>query len=113
MGILRKIRNVLFGSASDELRDPMGIYLYAKCDHCGAPVRVRVDKAHDLQRDYDTGEFVLRKEIMDGTCFALMQATVRFSPRYAIVDSEIEGGQLISWEEYRALVSHKVTTAGP
>ncbi|MBN1248008.1 MAG: hypothetical protein JXC32_10150 [Anaerolineae bacterium] len=110
MGILGKIREVLFGSATGEIRDPMGIYIYAKCDRCGAPVRIRVDKAHDLQRDYDTGGFILHKEIMDGTCFALMQATVRFSARYAIVESEVEGGRLISWEEYRALSTGTIST---
>ena len=105
MSIARKIRDALFGSEATEIRDPAGIYIYARCNRCGAPVRVRVDKAHDLQRDHETGEFTLHKEIMDGTCFALMQADLRFSSRYAIIAGEITGGKLISWDEYRALAT--------
>ncbi len=100
MGFMKRIRDAILGTAAGEPRDPTGIYLYAKCDRCGAAVRVRVDKAHDLLRDYESGGFVLNKEIMDGTCFALMLATVHFSPRYTIRSSEIQGGKLISWEEY-------------
>lgn len=106
MGFLKKIRDALFGSPSGgEVRDPEGIYLYVKCSRCGAPIRVRADKRHDLQRDYDTNEYVLRKEMMDGTCFNLINATVRFDPTYRIIDREIEGGEFITWEEYNALVT--------
>ncbi|MBN1247944.1 MAG: hypothetical protein JXC32_09830 [Anaerolineae bacterium] len=103
MGFFKKIVDALFGSAEGEIRDPDGIYLYVKCGRCGAPVRVRADKRHDLQRDYDTNELILHKEIMDGRCFSLMQATVRFAPNYRIVDQQLEGGEFISWEEYRDL----------
>ncbi len=103
MGFLKRIARALFGSSEGEFRDREGIYLYVKCGRCGAPVQVRADKRHDLQRDYDSGGYVLRKEIMDGTCFSLMQATVRFDAAYRIIDREIEGGEFISYEEYKAL----------
>jgi hypothetical protein len=111
MGILRSIRQALFGSPTGEIRDRDGIYLYLRCSQCGAPVRVRIDKGHDLQRDYDTGGFVVHREVMDGTCFALMQATVHLDARLQIVDSTVMGGELISWENYRALtdVTHSPT----
>jgi hypothetical protein len=105
MEFLKKIAGAIFGSTDSEVHDPDGIYLYVKCDRCGAPVRIRVDKRHDLQRDYDTNQLVLRKEIMDGTCFSLMQATVHFSNAYQITDQELEGGEFISWEEYRDLTT--------
>ncbi|MGC9469719.1 MAG: hypothetical protein ACP5HS_14075 [Anaerolineae bacterium] len=107
MGFLKKIVEGLFGSGEGEVRDPDGIYLYVKCSRCGAPIRVRADKRHDLQRDYDSNEYVLRKEIMDGTCFSLIQATVRFDQTFRIVDREIEGGEFITYEEYRALTAPK------
>jgi len=103
MGILRKLRTATLGSRDDEIRDPTGIYIYAKCDRCGAPVRARLDKAHDLERDFETGGFVAHKEMMDGTCFALLQAIIRFDAHYRVIDSHIDGGQLISWDEYQAL----------
>lgn len=100
---LERFRAALFGSSDQEIRDPDGIYLYVRCSRCGAPVRVRADKRHDLQRDYDSGGYVFHKEIMDGGCFQLMQATVRFDAAYRVIDQEIEGGEFITWETYRSL----------
>jgi hypothetical protein len=105
MGILKKIRGALFGSPGGEIRDPAGIFLYVKCARCGAPVRVRADKYHDLQRDYDTGEFVLNKEIMDGSCFALMQATIRYDAGYRVIEQGITGGEFITWDQYVVLTT--------
>ncbi len=98
----KKLKEALLGSPTGKTRDPDGIYLYVKCEKCGATLRVRADKRHDLQRDYDTGEYVLRKEMMDNSCFNLMQATVRFDPSYKIVERQIEGGTFISREDYEA-----------
>jgi len=109
MSFLKKIRDSLFGSSDGEIKDPNGIYLYVKCSRCGAPVRVRVDKYHDLQRDFDTGGFVLNKEIMDGSCFSLMYATVHFDAARRIVGQDIQGGEFITWEQYQALT--KTTTS--
>ncbi len=103
MGILGKIRDLLLGGAGAAPHDPTGIYLYAKCARCGTPLRIRVDKHNDLQRDYDTGEFHLHKEMMDGTCFSLMHATVRFDAAYRILEQHIEGGEFILASEYQAL----------
>jgi hypothetical protein len=105
MGILKRIKAALFGGPDAEARDPDGIYLYAKCGRCGAPVRVRVDKRNDLLRDYDSGDYTLHKEIMDGTCFALMHATVRFDAAYRITDQQLDGGEFITWEAYRDLTA--------
>ncbi len=109
MEFLKKIGEFIFGSSSGELRDPDGIYLYIKCDKCGAPVRIRADKRHDLQRDFDTGNYVLRKEIMDGSCFSLMYATVHFNAHYQITSQEVEGGEFITWEAYKALTQPSAT----
>ena len=103
MGLFKRIKDALFGNRAGEIRDPDGIYLYVQCDQCGAPVRIRADKRHDLQRDYDTGGYVLHKEVMDGSCFSLMHATVQFDTAHNIVDRQISGGKFITWEKYRAL----------
>jgi hypothetical protein len=105
LGFIKKIIKALFGAGDGDIRDPDGIYLYIKCDRCGAPVRVRADRRHDLQRDYDSGELILRKEVMDGACFNLIQTTTRFSAGYKIVDQQIEGGEFISWDEYKVLTT--------
>lgn len=103
MSLFKKILGFIFGSPAQELKDRNGMVFYVRCNKCGTPVRVRADKTHDFQRDYDTGELVLRKEMMDGGCFSLMVATIRVNGAYQIIDQAIEGGELITWEEYKQL----------
>ena len=105
MEFLKKVIGSILGSSDGEVRDRDGIFLYVKCDRCGSPIRVRADKRHDLQRDYDTGEYVLQKEVMDGSCFALIHTTTRFDAGYRILGQEIRGGEFITWDEYKALTS--------
>src|SRR5512145_477462 len=100
MSFLKKIAERILGSSTGELKDPDGIYLYIQCAHCGSPIRVRADKKYDLQQDYESGALTLHKEIMDGKCFRLIYATLQFDAAYHIVNQAIEGGKLISWEEY-------------
>jgi len=77
------------------------IYLYVRCANCGARLRVRVDRQHDLSYDYEREEgYVLRKEMMDSRCFRLMYATLRFDRNYRVVSREITGGEFITQEEY-------------
>lgn len=104
MGFLKKLFEGIFGGEG-QIRDRDGIYIYVQCDKCGAPVRVRADKHHDLQRDLEHGGYVLRKEIMDGTCFQLMYATLHFDAAYNVVDREIEGGEFITHEEYQEMTT--------
>jgi hypothetical protein len=94
-----------FFSGTGEPRDRDALYVYVKCERCGTPVMIRVDKRHDLHRNYDTGGYTLRKEVMDGTCFNLFHFTMEFDPRYNVVSREIEGGEFITWEEYRDLTT--------
>jgi hypothetical protein len=105
MGVLKKLGELLFGSPQAEVRDADGIYLYVKCAKCGAPIRIRADRRNDLLRDFDTGEFTLNKEIMDGKCFSLIYASVRFDATYRIVDKEVRGGEFIDWETYQKLAA--------
>jgi hypothetical protein len=112
MNLLKKIGQTLFGGSSEAGgQDRDGIYFYVKCGKCGAPVRIRADKRHDLSRDMDGGGYILRKEIMDDKCFRLMYATLRFDAGYHIVDRTIEGGEFISPETYEALTQPPAETS--
>lgn len=94
MGFLKR----LFGAG--EPYDPDAIYLYVRCDYCGQKMKVRVDKRLDLRRDYEQGGFRLDKELMDGTCFSLMMARLRFDDRFRIVAQELEGGVFLTKKEF-------------
>ena len=103
MSFFKNLIRKVVGASDGEIKDPNGMYFYIQCAKCGAPVRVRADKAHDFELDYDTGERVLRKEVMDGGCFSLMYATVRVNAAYQVIEQSVEGGRFISWEEYNRL----------
>jgi hypothetical protein len=94
MSFLRR----LFGGG--EPYDPDAIWLYVKCDYCGQKMKIRVDRRFDLRTDYEQGGYKLDKEIMDGTCFSLMMARVRFDGGQKIISQELEGGIFLSREEY-------------
>lgn len=96
MGFLAR----LFGGKSTKEVDD-AIHLYVECDRCKAAVHVRLDKRHDLSQG-EAGGYFVRKEIMDSKCFRLMAAEVTFDSGYRVQTQEVQGGRIISKEEYDA-----------
>ncbi|HIE37703.1 MAG TPA: hypothetical protein EYH30_11495 [Anaerolineales bacterium] len=88
----------------ERAHDPDGIYFYVRCGQCGQRLQIRASRRFDLMRDLERGGYMLRKEMMDGTCFSLMYATIRFDDAYRVVSREIEGGEFITEEEFRRQV---------
>ena len=87
--------------------DDQGFFLYVQCDNCGAKVRLRVHKQHDL--NYTDDGFVWVKTIIDSQCFRPMHTVVHFDRSYGVTTSELEGGRYISYEEYEAPDVSQVT----
>ncbi|MBN1873794.1 MAG: hypothetical protein JXA33_06160 [Anaerolineae bacterium] len=104
MKLIEKLKTALLGTNNGEIRDPDGIYFYVRCSKCGAPVRVRADRHHDLEHNFENGGYVWHKEIMDGACFSLMYATVHFDEAQRVMEQEIAGGEFITWEIYQTLI---------
>jgi hypothetical protein len=98
MKLLKRLRGLVGGEGRPS--DSDGIYFYVRCGRCGQKLKVRADRRFDLTRDLDEGGYVLHKEMMDGTCFSLMYATVRFDENKRIISQEVEGGEFISEEEF-------------
>jgi hypothetical protein len=91
----------LFGlGGPKEYVDTQGLYFYFKCDNCGATVKVRADKQHDLNND--DGGYVWHKTIVDSRCFRRMQAVIYLDGSYNVTNYELTGGQLLSEEAYLA-----------
>ena len=99
MGFLDQLKS-LFTAPTGEANVLM---LYVKCKRCGTPLAVRVNLANDLSADYESGGFVLNKEMLDSKCFTLMRAEVRFDSARKIVESKIDKGEFITREEYAAM----------
>ncbi len=98
MKLLKRLRGLV--GVEGRSRDPDGIYFYVRCGRCGQKPKIRADRRFDLVRDLDEGGYVLHKEMMDGTCFSLMYATVRFDDDKRIISQSVEGGEFISEEEF-------------
>jgi hypothetical protein len=99
MGFLKK----LFGGDRPDKPyvDTQGIYFYVQCDRCGAPVRLRADKQHDLLNEGDG--YVWHKTIVDNRCFRPMPTVVYLNADYEVTGQEISGGHYITQAEYEAL----------
>ncbi|WP_374689608.1 hypothetical protein [Promineifilum sp.] len=106
MGFLKR----LLGGADNakpagEYVDTQGIYFYVQCDRCGAGVRLRADKQHDLLNE-ENG-FSWHKTIVDSRCFRPMPTVVTLNAAYEVVAHEITGGHYITKDEYEALLAQE------
>ena len=99
MGFLDQLKSLF----TPPTGDPNALWLYVKCKRCGTPLAVRVNLANDLSADYDSGGYVLNKEMMDGKCFTLMTAEVRFDAGRKITERKLDKGEFITREEYEAM----------
>ena len=99
MGFLKK----LFGGQGPKKAyvDTQGVYFYVVCDNCGAKVKLRADKQHDLNQT-DSG-YVWHKTVVDNRCFRRLQAIVYLDNQYQMTNYELSGGHFISQEEYEAV----------
>ena len=106
MGFLKKLfggGNTNANRSSGAPVDPQGVYFYAQCDRCGAPVRLRADKQYDMINE-DNG-YTWHKTIVDNRCFRPMPTVVHLNAAYEMVSHEISGGHYITQEEYEALLA--------
>ena len=110
MGFLKKLlggadRPESKASQSTGNTDPRGVYFYVQCDRCGAHVRLRADKQHDLLDE--GGRYVWHKTIVDNRCFRPMPTAVTLNASFEMVAHEITGGHYITREEYETLLAEQ------
>jgi hypothetical protein len=107
MGFLRR----LFGGGEPRpAGGDDGFFVYVRCDQCGAAVRLRLHKQHDLN-DAEEG-YVWHKTIVDSRCFRPMVTVARFDRDYQLLEAEIDGGHFIGREEYEAVEAQRTRGAG-
>ncbi len=96
-----------FGGGSrqtDDPVDPGGIYLYFRSHHAPEAVtRVRIDKQYELNST--DGGYVWHKTIVDSKYFSRIQAIVYFDRSYSVQRAELDGGELITRDEYEAALA--------
>jgi hypothetical protein len=102
MGLLKNLK-ALFTTPAD----PNALWLYVKCKRCGTPLAIRVDMRNELSADYESGGYVLYKEMMDSKCFTLMRAEIHFDAKRNMVEQKIEQGEFITDAEYAQMTHSK------
>ncbi len=103
MGFLDRVKSAFASPGSD----PNAMWLYVRCARCGTPLAVRVDLRNEPSIDYETGGYVLHKEMMDNKCFLLMHAEVRFDDKRNVIERKVDKGEFITAEEYQAMTNRK------
>ncbi len=102
MGLLNSLKSLFTTPA-----DPNALWLYVKCQRCGTPLAIRVDMRNELSANYESGGYVLYKEMMDSKCFTLMRAEIHFDAKHNIVEQKIEQGEFITDAEYAQMTHSK------
>ncbi len=96
--------NKLFKPAAGGAQSERNVlWIYAQCGRCGTPLAVRVNRNNELSHDYESGGYVLRKEMMDSRCFQLMYAELHFDEQGKLTSQQIDHGKFLTREEYEAL----------
>jgi hypothetical protein len=97
MGLFKK----MFGGKPDEQVDD-GLYFYIKLERQGEIVRIRLNRASDLNRDYETGEYSCRKHIIGPKTYQKAEAYFAFDGNYRLLEWDIQGGELVREEDWEA-----------
>ncbi len=102
MGFMNTLRHIFGGGSSGSTGsgDPYGLWYHFRCDRCGSVVRIRADRRNDLNREEGPATYILRKDVMDNTCFQLMHAELWLGDSYSVVTADVSGGKLITQDEY-------------
>jgi hypothetical protein len=106
MGLLDGLKGLFGGgSGGGAPSSAAGFFFYVR-GPSGHPIRVGVNRAHDLAADYGDGEaasgYVLTKHVVCPRCYKTIRAQIRFDARYREQGREIQGGSYIDAAEYDA-----------
>ncbi len=96
------LNNLFKGKPTGAGDDKNVLWLYVRCDRCGSPLAVRVNKNNEMSPDYENGGYMLRKEMMDSKCFQLMYAELHFDEQGRETSREAEHATFITGDEYEA-----------
>ncbi len=96
MSFLKK----LFGSSASRAEDRDGIYFYIRSDRTGEVIRLRLHRYNDLSDE--GGSFYVRKIVVGQSSFDRIETQLFFDKRRQLINSEIDGGELVDRDAYDA-----------
>jgi hypothetical protein len=94
------------------------LWLHVRCKRCGEAIRIRVDRRYDVASEWrNPGEpgpaYTMHKDIVGARCFQRIAVDVGFDARMQMVEQRVTGGDLLTADEYAALVEQPPDSASP
>jgi hypothetical protein len=85
-------------------------WVYVRCKACGEPIRVRVNREHDLSAEFEEGSdaptgYLVHKDVVGERCFRRIQVDITLDGQRKVTDRQIQGGDFLTAEEYDAAVA--------
>ena len=101
MGFLRK----LFGGGNSQPKDT-GIYLYFRSKRApDAVTKIRIEPTYELNNEGNG--YSWHKTIVDSRYFSRINAVIRFDSNHQVLSADLDSGELISEEEYEAVMAER------
>lgn len=98
MGLFDFIKNIFQPTRQGNL-----IHIYIKDKKCGDKIKLLVRKSYDIQKIYEKNEqadYRLKKVVICNKCYNKINVRIDFDKRYNIIDSQLDGGSIISEKEF-------------
>jgi hypothetical protein len=109
MGFLDSLKKMLGGGGPSAGDDSGAYVVYVRCRRCGEPLKGRIDLRNEPSMAEEGESWVVRKGLMgsgENRCFQTVDVTLTFDAgKKNVTDSEVVGGELITAEEYEALLN--------
>ncbi len=109
MGFFRRLFGALRGAPApgDDGAGRSAFWVYVRCNACKEPIRVRVNREHDLSAEYEEGSdaptgYLVHKEVVGERCFRRIQVDLTFDGQRKETERQIKGGVFLTAEEYAA-----------
>ncbi len=98
LGFFDFVKNIFQPSGQGNL-----INFYIKDEKCGDKIKLLVRKSYDIQKIYEENEqadYRLKKVVICNKCYNKINVKIDFDRRYNIIDSQLDGGSIISEKEF-------------
>lgn len=110
MTLLERLGRAFWGSESPTCCDPSSpaLHLSIRCDHCGEVIHSRVEKAYELEAEYENNGhsededeepkpsgYTLHKELVGASCQNLIHLEMHFDAHRCATSRKIESGQFL------------------
>ncbi len=80
------------------------IHIYLEDEKCGEKIKLLVRKSYDIQKIYednDQADYRLKKVVICNKCYNKISLKIDYDRRYKIIDSQLDGGNIISEKEFK------------